>query len=66
MAAKQTAESSVTVEQRRAIFKAVVEAQDEGKSVEASRAEAARRFSVSDDQVRSIEREGLDQEWPPL
>ena len=62
----QDSADSVTVERRRAIFRAVVEAQDSGAGVGASRAEAARRFEVTEDQVREIEREGLEQEWPPL
>ena len=57
---------TVTVDQRRAIFRAVVEAQDAGMSVETSRAEAARRFDVTETQVKAIEREGLEKEWPPL
>jgi len=56
----------ITVEQRQMIFKAVVEAQDGGQTVTESRAEAARRFSVTEDQVKEIEREGMDNQWPPL
>jgi hypothetical protein len=54
------------LEQRQIIFKAVVEAQDGGKSVAVSRAETARRFSVTEDQVKEIEREGSVNSWPPL
>jgi hypothetical protein len=57
---------TVTVDQRRAIFRAIVEAQDAGMDVETSRAEAARRFEVTEAQVKAIEREGLEKEWPPL
>ena len=57
---------TVTVDQRRAIFRALVEAQDSGMSVETSRAEAALRFEVTESQVKAIEREGLEKEWPPL
>ena len=56
----------IPVEQRQVIFKAVVEAQDGGQSVADSRAAAARQFSVSEDQVKEIEREGMDNQWPPL
>jgi hypothetical protein len=56
----------IPVEQRQMIFKALVEAQDGGQSVAASRAEAARRFSVSEDQIKEIEREGMNNQWPPL
>jgi hypothetical protein len=57
---------SVTVERRRAIFRALVEAQDGGLSVAAARAEVGSRFEVTETQVKAIEREGLDQQWPPL
>jgi hypothetical protein len=56
----------MTVDRRRAIFRAVVEAQDGGMTVDASRAEVVRRFEVTEDQVRAIEWEGLEKEWPPL
>lgn len=65
MSSQQPGEA-VTVDQRRAIFRAVVEAQDAGMTVETSRAEAARRFEVTEAQVKAIEREGLEKEWPPL
>lgn len=64
--ATQDSLGSVTIERRRAIFRALVEAQDSGAPVGVSRAEAARRFEVTEDQVREIEREGLEHEWPPL
>jgi hypothetical protein len=35
-------------------------------SVEASRADAARKFAVTESDVKAIEREGLENEWPPL
>jgi hypothetical protein len=54
------------VEQRQIIFRALVEAQDGGKSVAASRAEVAKRFSVTEEQVKEIEREGSANQWPPL
>jgi hypothetical protein len=56
----------IPVEQRQVIFKALVEAQDGGQGVAASRTEAAKRFSVTEDQVKDIEREGLANQWPPL
>jgi hypothetical protein len=56
----------IPLERRQLIFKAVVEAQDGGQSVAASRAEAAKRFSVTEEQVKEIEREGSVNSWPPL
>jgi hypothetical protein len=51
---------------RRIIFAALVAAQDEGLAVAASRDQVADRYGVSPEQVRAIEREGLDGGWPPL
>ena len=48
------------------IFLALVEAQDQGMSPAGSRKAVAERFGVSEGQVRQIEREGLDKDWPPL
>ena len=56
----------LTVDQRRAIFKALVEAQDGGAGVAASRVAVANKFAVTEDQVRDIEREGMANQWPPL
>jgi predicted Zn-dependent protease with MMP-like domain len=57
---------SIPLENRRAIFLTVVEAQDRGIPVVKSRIEVAHQFGVSEDDVKAIEREGLDQQWPPL
>ena len=51
---------------RKEIFLALVEAQDRKMSPAASRKLVAWRFGVSEGQVREIEEEGLDKEWPPL
>lgn len=51
---------------RKELFLALVEAQDHGMSPAESRKVVAERFGVSDGQVRQIEREGLDNDWPPL
>jgi hypothetical protein len=48
------------------LFLALVEAQDGQMSVAQSRTAVADRFGVSEQQVRQIEREGLDGNWPPL
>ncbi|MFO0850324.1 MAG: hypothetical protein U0871_17460 [Gemmataceae bacterium] len=58
--------TELTVDARRAIFRAVVEAQDAGSTVAESRADAGRRFGVTEDQVRAVEREGVQHDWPPL
>jgi hypothetical protein len=51
---------------RKEIFLALVEAQDREEGVAQSRRSVAERFGVSESQVREIEREGLDGQWPPL
>ena len=56
----------IPLEQRKVIFKALVEAQDGGQGVTASRTSVAQQFSVTEDQVKQIEREGSDNQWPPL
>jgi hypothetical protein len=52
--------------QRKEIFDALVDAQDHEMSVLHSRELVAKRFGVTDAEVREIEREGLDRQWPPL
>ena len=52
--------------QRKDVLQALVMAQDQGLTVSASRKEVALRFGLNDPQVRQIEEEGLDKEWPPL
>ena len=54
------------VADRRKIFLALVEAQDGGASVVESRRVIGKTFGLSEHQVRCIEQEGLDKEWPPL
>ena len=52
--------------QRQDLFRALVEAQDGGMSVQESRRYVAERFGVTEGQVRQVEREGMDNDWPPL
>ena len=51
---------------RKTVFLALVEAQDHGMDVVQSRKLMIERFSVTDAQLREIEREGLDRQWPHL
>jgi hypothetical protein len=51
---------------RREIFQALVETQDQDVGVARSRKLIADRFGLSEKQVKQIEEEGLDHEWPPL
>lgn len=52
--------------QRREIFSALVQAQDNGVTVAVSRQQTAAQFNISPEAVIQIEREGMDNEWPPL
>jgi hypothetical protein len=58
--------SEVPEAQRREIFLAIVDAQDRELTVAQSRAFITERFGIDDAQIRAIEREGLDNGWPPL
>jgi hypothetical protein len=60
------ADKSLSLEQRMAVFLALVEAQDGRMTVPQSRKATAERFGLSEQQVRRIEQERLDGEWPPL
>ncbi len=51
---------------RQEIFKALVDAQDQEMGVARSRKVVAERFGISESQIKEIEQEGLDQQWPPL
>jgi DNA-directed RNA polymerase sigma subunit (sigma70/sigma32) len=53
-------------ERRKEIFLALVDAQDREMDVPQSRRLMAQHFGVSENQVRQIEREGMDNQWPPL
>jgi hypothetical protein len=60
------ADEHVSEERRKEIFQALVDAQDHEMTVPQSRQAVAARFRVSESQVQQIEREGLDNNWPPL
>ncbi len=51
---------------RKAVFLALVTAQDAEMPVAQSRKEIAQRFGITEAEVVRIEREGLDNNWPPL
>jgi hypothetical protein len=64
---EQRQENQVLSEtRRREIFLALVDAQDLKMGVLESRQWIAKRFRVTDRQIRRIECEGLDSQWPPL
>jgi hypothetical protein len=60
------AEKTLSQEERMAAFAALVAAQDGDVPVARSREVVAARFGIGAEQVRRIEREGIDGNWPPL
>jgi hypothetical protein len=62
----QQAGTTLPEARRKAIFLALVDAQDHETPVPQSRQAVASRFGVTEEPVRQIEREGLDHDWPPL
>jgi hypothetical protein len=61
-----TKTTGLTETKRREIFAALVAAQDSGANVPESRLRVAAKFDLDVSEVRLVEREGLDEEWPPL
>jgi hypothetical protein len=51
---------------RRELFSDLIHAQDEGMSPAASRMKAARRYGLTEAEVRDVEDEGVDAGWQPL
>jgi hypothetical protein len=62
----ENGEKHMGVEQRMELFRALVEAQDQELGTVRSRQIIAERFGVTEKDVRRIEEEGLQEEWPPL
>ena len=56
----------LTTQQRQEIFHALVTTQDVVLNVRKSYEVITERFEISDTQLRQIEDEGIDNEWPPL
>jgi hypothetical protein len=63
---EDTTDQQLSETRRKEIFFALVDAQDHDIGVLHSRRMMVERFGVSDSQVREIEREGMDNQWPPL
>ncbi len=56
----------LTLQQRREIFLDLVNTQDTVTNVPRSRQIVTEKFDISESQLRQIEEEGLEKEWPPL
>jgi hypothetical protein len=62
----QQKDAPLSEERRKEIFAALVEAQDKEMGVPQSRKLIAERFGLNEAAIRQIEREGVDEQWPPL
>lgn len=56
----------LNTQQRKEIFLNLVETQDLVHNVRKSYDVVTERYDISEEQLREIEEEGLDNEWPPL
>jgi hypothetical protein len=56
----------LSLQQRRDIFKDLVATQDLGMPVRRSYQVITERYEITEVQLRQIEDEGLEKEWPPL
>ncbi len=63
---EEHSEPQLSEDRRKEIFLALVDAQDHEMDVAQSRKLIIQRFGVTESQIRQIEREGLDCQWPPL
>jgi hypothetical protein len=63
---QENGHESFSEDRRKKVFLALVNAQDQALDVSESRRVVVQRFGLSENQIRQIEREGLDQQWPPL
>src|SRR5262245_41632994 len=63
---QDTGNDQLSEDRRKEIFLALVDAQDHEMDVGQSRKLMIQRFGVNERQVRQIEREGLECQWPPL
>jgi site-specific recombinase XerC len=62
----EKSEKQLPVEVRMELFKALVEAQDQELGTVRARQLIAVRYGVGENDVRRIEEEGLQGDWPPL
>ena len=56
----------LTQQQKQEIFKDLVMTQDVVTNVRKSHQIVTEKYEITDAQLRQIEDEGLDKEWPPL
>jgi hypothetical protein len=57
----------LTISQRQEIFRALVTIQDLGlMTIPQSVQQVVKQFEITESQLRQIEDEGIEKEWPPL
>jgi hypothetical protein len=56
----------LTTEEKKEIFSHLVATQDAGESVRKSYETVTEHFDISEEQLKAIEQEGSDNDWPPL
>ena len=56
----------LSTEEKKEIFSRLVATQDEVPDVRKSKEMVVEHFSISEEQLKAIEEEGLENEWPPL
>ncbi|MCI0640049.1 MAG: hypothetical protein L0Y72_23375 [Gemmataceae bacterium] len=60
------ASKRLTIPQRKEIFQDLVATQDSGSNVRKSYEAITEKYEITENQLKQIEEEGLDKEWPPL
>ncbi len=56
----------LTLQQRQDLFHELVTNQDMGMGVAESRQQMSQQYEITEDDVKKIEDEGIEKEWPPL
>jgi hypothetical protein len=56
----------LTVQQRKEIFRSLVTTQDAGAAVSDSIRTVSQQHQITEAQLRQIQDEGIEKEWPPL
>lgn len=60
------ASKPLNTQRKQEIFLNLVETQDAVANVRKSYEVVTERYDISEEELRAIEEEGLDKEWPPL
>jgi hypothetical protein len=60
------ASKRLTIPQRKEIFQDLVATQDAGQNVRKSYEAITEKYEITENQLRQIEDEGVEKEWPPL